>query len=134
MLEFYTLSFETYHNDKFMGGDSTTILIDEDSAPDLNCSTDLNWENLDFVYPTCGVMLPFSIYRSNKKGRVISWYDCSLFNRNTWDIKEWKTPLNITIKSSTRKRNMSIAEVLKWHDADKAIQYLKEKGLTIDVK
>jgi hypothetical protein len=134
MLEFYTLSFETYHNDKFMGGDSTTILIDEDSAPDLNCSTDLDWENLDFVYPTCGIMLPFSIYRSNKKGRVISWYDCSLFNRNTWDIKEWKAPLNITIKSSTRKRNMSIAEVLKWHDADKAIQYLKEKGLTIDIK
>lgn len=134
MLEFYTLSFETYHNDKFMGGDSTTILIDEDSASDLDCSTDLDWENLDFVYPTCGCMLPFSIYRSNKKGRVISWYDCSPFNRNTWDIKEWKTPLNITIKSSTRKRNMSIAEVLKWHDMDKAIQYLKEKGLTIDMK
>jgi len=134
MLEFYTLSFETYHNDKFMGGDSTTILIDEDSAPDLNCSTDLDWENLDFVYPTCGMMLPFSIYRSNKKGRVISWYNCSLFNRNTWDIKEWKAPLNVTIKSSTRKRNMSIAEVLKWHDADKAIQYLKEKGLTINTK
>lgn len=134
MLEFYTLSFETYHNDKFMGSNSTTILIDEDSAPDLNCSTDLDWENLDFVYPTCGMMLPFSIYRSNKKGRVISWYDYSLFNRNTWDIKEWKAPLNITIKSSTRKRNMSIAEVLKWHDMDKAIQYLKEKGLTIDIK
>ncbi len=134
MLEFYTLSFETYHNDKFMGGDSTAILIDEDSAPDLNCSTDLDWENLDFVYPTCGMMLPFSIYRSNKKGRVISWYNCSLFNRNTWDIKEWKAPLNVTIKSSTRKRNMSIAEVLKWHDANKAIQYLKEKGLTINTK
>lgn len=133
MLEFYTLSFETYHNDKFMGSDGTTILIEEDSAPDLNCSTDLNWENLDFVYPTCGMMLPFSIYH-RKKGRLISWYDCSLFNRNTWDIKEWKAPLNITIKSSTRKRNMSIAEVLKWHDMDKAIQYLKEKGLTIDMK
>ena len=133
MLEFYTLSFETYHNDKFMGGDSTTILIDEDSAPDLNCSTNLDWENLDFVYPTCGLMLPFNIWNT-KKGRIVSFFNCSLFDRNTWDIKEWKTPLNITIKSSTRKRNMSIAEVLKWHDADKAIQYLKEKGLTIDIK
>lgn len=133
MLEFYTLSLETYHNDQFIESNSSTILIDESEAPDFDCVTDLDWENLDFVYPACGLMLPFNIWNT-KKGRLVSWFHCSLFDRNTWDIKEWKTPLNITIKSSTRKKNMSIAEVLKWHDADKAIQYLKEKGLTIDVK
>lgn len=135
MLEFYYLSLETYHNDQLMGGDSSIILIDESEASDFNCVTDLNWENLDFVYPACRLMLPFDIWRNNKKGRVVTWFHSSLFNRNTWDIKEWKTPLNITLKSSIRKKtNVSIAEVLKWHDVNKAIQYLKEKGLTIDIK
>lgn len=134
MLEFYILSLKTYHNDQFMGSDNATILIDENEAPDFNCDVDLNWENLDFVYPACGIMLPFNVW-NGKKGRTVSWFNCSLFNRNTWDIKEWVAPLNITIKSSaTKKDNVSISEVLKWHDADKAIQYLKEKGLTINVE
>lgn len=134
MLEFYTLSLETYHNGQRVGRDSSTMLIDKSEAPDFDCVTDLNWENLDFVYPACGLMLPFNIWNT-KKGRIVSFFNCALFDRNTWDIKEWKTPLNITLKSSARKRsNVSIAEVLKWHDADKAIQYLKEKGLTINAK
>lgn len=78
MLEFYTLSLETYHNDQRVGRDSSTILIDESEAPDFDCVTDLNWENLDFVYPACGLMLPFNIWHT-KKGRLVSFFNCSLF-------------------------------------------------------
>ena len=76
MLEFYTLSLETYHNDQRVGRDSSTILIDESEAPDFDCVTDLNWENLDFVYPACGLMLPFNIWNT-KKGRLVSFFNCS---------------------------------------------------------
>jgi hypothetical protein len=84
---------------------------------------------LDEFYYDFGCHLPFNVWNFDK-GRLISFFYFSFFDSNTWDIKEWKTKdLNIVIKFSTKKATVSLSEILKWNDSDKAIQYLKERGL-----
>lgn len=129
MLQFYHQYLETYRNGELIERAHSLILIEEEKESSHNYSFNLTWNNLDDFYHDFGLHLPFNIWDSNK-GRIISFFYFSFFDSNTWDIKEWKTKdLNIVIKFSTEKATVSLAEILKWHDSDKAIQYLKEKGL-----
>ena len=68
-----------------------------------------------------------------KKGRLVSFFDGNPFKKDFRDIKEWKTKLNITVKVEYTDIThlMSIDEVLKWYDAEKAIQFLNERNLKI---
>jgi hypothetical protein len=129
MLQFYHQYLTTYRNGELMQRVHSLILIEEEKESSHNYSFNLTWDNLDNFYHDFGFHLPFNIWNFDK-GRVISFFNSSLFDSNTWDIKEWKTKdLNIVIKFSTKKATVSLAEILKWHDSDKAIQYLKERGL-----
>jgi len=129
MLQFYHQYLTTYRNGELMQTVHSLILIEEEKESSHNYSFNLTWDNLDNFYHDFGFHLPFNIWNFDK-GRVISFFNSSLFDSNTWDIKEWKTKdLNIVIKFSTKKATVSLAEILKWHDSDKAIQYLKERGL-----
>ena len=70
--------------------------------------------------------------RNFKRGRRISFFHFELRNRKTWDIKEWKeNQLDIILNIKYEEYTPSINEVLKWHNGEKAIQYLIERGLTI---
>lgn len=129
MLQFYHQYLETYRNGELMQKRHSLILIEEEKESSHNYSFNLTWNNLDDFYHDFGFYLPFNIWNFNK-GRRISFFNFSFFNSNTWDIKEWKTKdLNIVAKFSTKKATVSLSEILKWHDSDKAIQYLKERGL-----
>lgn len=128
-MKFYNHYVTTYHNGveiahKMCG----TVLVDE--APE-NRTDELTWDNLTEYYRHNGLALPFNVWH-RKKGRLVSFFDGSLFNKDKRDIKEWKTPLNITVKHEYREKlGVSIEYVLKWFDVDKAIQYLNERGLKI---
>lgn len=129
MLQFYHQYLETYRNGELIQKGHSLILIEEEKESSHNYSFNLTWDNLDDFYYDFGCHLPFNVWNFDK-GRVISFFYSSLFDSNTWDIKEWKTKdLNIVVKFSTKKATVSLAEILKWHDSDKAIQYLKERGL-----
>lgn len=44
-------------------------------------------------------------------------------------MKQWKEELNIEIKTTWTEYKPTINELLNFHDGDKAIQYLVERGL-----
>lgn len=129
-MEFYK-SFLTLYNEKgeriarrYCG---LTLL---ETTPENTIDT-ITWDNLSDYYTKYGVLLPFSLWY-RKKGRLISFF--SSIETSCPDIKEWKTDLNLTLKHDYMKDDwVSIEDVLKWHDIDKAIQYLKEHGLSISM-
>lgn len=129
-MEFYDVIYEIYNND---------TKVDEQWGKDLTDSPiekeiKINWENLHDIYKDYGIILPFNYWKL-KKGRRISFFNCKVSDKNTWDIKEWKTPeLNITLKIKYEKRNsncISLNEILNWYDHEKAMIYLKEKNIKL---
>lgn len=129
-MEFYYIRYKTYHNDTLINSTSgSTILTDVE--PQDN-TIYLNWENLEKYYSEDGFFYPFEIWNF-KKGRRISFWSGHLFPRNKdeRDVKEWREELNVRIEVTYKKFKPSIEDVLKWHNVDKAIAYLNEKGLKI---
>jgi len=128
-MEFYNHYTTTYHNGVEVASKMCGTMLSEDTPE--NRTDELTWDNLDEYYHENGLALPFNVWNC-KKGRLVSFFNGSLFNKNTHDIKEWKTPLNITVKHEYKKKlGVSIDYVLKWYDVDKAIKYLNEHGLKI---
>ncbi len=127
-MEFYNHYTTTYHNGVKVASKMCGTMLSEDTPE--NRTDELTWNNLKEYYHENGLALPFNVWNC-KKGRLVSFFNGSLFNKNKRDIKEWKTPLNITVKHEYKKRFVSIDYVLKWYDVDKAIQYLNEHGLKI---
>jgi hypothetical protein len=97
-----------------------------------NKTIPITWENLTDVMRAYGIVVGFNVWNL-KRGRVISFFDSEIFNRKTWDIKEWKEPdFDLSLETTFEEYTPSIQEVLEWHDGKQAFQYLKENGLSID--
>lgn len=128
-MKFYYVTSSTYHNDTLIGHCGCKALL----AEEPQTTTDiLTWDNIEEYYNKNGMSCKFNIW-SFKKGRVVSFFLDRFFPRkNERDVKEWKEELNIKIVTTYREFSPSIAEVLKWHDAEKAIAYLNERGLKIN--
>ena len=129
MLNFYTVITRTYHNGEYIGASRGTTCLDYEPE---NKTIALTWDNLDDYYYNHGMAVKFNIWKM-KKGRRVSFFvdDILPLNKNKWDIKEWKTDLNIEIRIEYRKDNLNINEVLRWHNGEQAIQYLVERGLSV---
>lgn len=128
-MEFYNHYTTTYHNGVEVAFQMCGTMLSENVLE--NRTDELTWDNLNDYYRENGLALPFNVWYF-KKGRLVSFFNGSLFNKNKRDIKEWKTPLNITVKHEYKQRlGVSIDYVLKWHNPEKAIQYLNERGLKI---
>lgn len=128
-MKFYYVTSSTYHNDTLIGHCRGKALL----AEEPQTTTDiLTWDNVEEYYNKDSLSCKFNIWHF-KKGRVVSFFLDRFFPRkDERDIKEWKEELNIKIVTTYREFNPSIAEVLKWHDAEKAIAYLNERGLKIN--
>jgi len=128
-MKFYDCYVTTYHNGvEIITKNYGTILTDD--IPESK-TDELTWNNLDEYYYPNSLALPFNVWY-RKKGRMVSFFNGSFLNKNKRDIKEWKTPLNITVTYKyIEKLGVSIDYVSKWRDIDKAIQYLNEHGLKI---
>ena len=126
MLNYYLVKQVTYHNGEKIcvrGGSCLTEDIKNDTLQEIT------WENLESelvkcIFCSCG----FSIWY-RKKGRHVEFYPDTGIHK---PVKEWKSPnLNIQIKTIYTPATPSIDTLLHWHDGDKAIQYLVERGITI---
>ena len=131
MLKFYSVSYTTYHNGTFITTNHGRTICDESEVKTF--SEEITWDNLTEILHKYGCSLPFNVWEF-KKGRRVSFFSGNPFKKDFRDIKEWKSPLNLTIKVQYKDISnvMSIQDVLKWHDAEKAIQYLNERGLKIN--
>ena len=131
MLKFYTIYYTTYHNGTEITTKSAQTLCDESQVEEWRKT--FTWENLtELYYEIGGLACGFNIW-DFKRGRIVSFYDGSLFGDRA-DVKEWKhKELNIEVKCEWHEWSPSIAKILEWHDGEKAIQYLNERNLRIGV-
>ena len=130
MLKFYSIAYKTYNNGTYIDTHYATTLKEESETK--NDLVFINWDNLSEMYHKHNLLLPFNIWNF-KKGRLVSFFVDNPFKKNFRDVKEWKTKLDIMVKIEYTdiSNSMSIEDVLKWHDAEKAIQYLNERNLKI---
>jgi len=130
MLEFYRISIEVYNNNEYISTDTRLNLVDDSLVILEEYSQNItNWNTLSEYYKNNGLWLPFTLY-DTKRGRRICFFEPRIFNKNTWDIKEWKQKeLDIKITYYYTKINPSLDEIYKWKDAEKAHRYLKEHDL-----
>ena len=124
-MKFYYVYTTTYHNDTRIGTCIGKILVNE--VPKAK-TTILTWDNLEENYRKNGLLYKFNIWNC-KKGRRVSFFLDTLFCEK--DVKEWKEELNIRIETTYKEFSPCIADVLKWHETEKAIAYLNERGLKI---
>ena len=130
MLKFYSIAYKTYNNGTYIDTHYATTLKEESETK--NDLVFINWDNLSEMYHKYNLSLPFNIWNF-KKGCLVSFFVDNPFKKNFRDVKEWKTKLDIMVKIEYTdiSNSMSIEDVLKWHDAEKAIQYLNERNLKI---
>ena len=130
MLKFYSIAYKTYHNDTYIDTEYAKTLVEEGAVKDEIIQ--INWDNLSEMYHKYSLSLPFNIWNF-KKGRLVSFFVGNPFKKDFRDIREWKSDLNIWVKVEYTDitDSMSIDEVLKWHNAEKAIQFLNERNLKI---
>ena len=130
MLKFYSIAYKTYHNGTYIDTHYGKTLAEESEVKDDIVL--INWDNLSEMYHKYSLSLPFNIWNF-KKGRLVSFFVGNPFKKDFRDIKEWKTKLDIVVKVEYTdiSSSTSIEDVLKWHEAEKAIQYLNERNLKI---
>ena len=130
MLKFYSIAYKTYNNGTYIDTHYATTLKEESETK--NDLVFINWDNLSEMYHKYNLSLPFNIWNF-KRGRLVSFFVDNPFKKGFRDVKEWKTKLDIMVKIEYTdvSNSMSIEDVLKWHDAEKAIQYLNERNLKI---
>lgn len=126
MLKYYKVAYMTFDkNEEIVSYSGTTI---QEEGAVQNKTFHLNWDNIEEIQKQYGVYLGFSILKK-KKGRVISFFGW------TNDIKEWRTKeLNLIFEILYMEVTPpSIAEILKYSDGEKAIQYLNQLGLKLNL-
>lgn len=136
MLKFYNVCATTYHNDtkigeKFVG----RMLLDEAELAAQPTILNFTWENLEELYYEYGTAADFNVWKFNK-GKLVSFFDYKHFNKDFKDVKQWKSPeLNIRVEYEyLENKFISIQDALRWHEIDKAIRYLNERGFIYDRK
>lgn len=127
MLHMYSIKYTTYHEgekiDSMINDYIRYLMLDKEPKDKV---INITWENVgklkelqaEYRIP----FLPIFIDQT-RKGRII--------NR---EIKEWKThSLNMQLVITYKLHTPSIKEVLNYGNGNKAIQYLKERGLGVNV-
>ena len=127
MLNFYKYYTTTYHNGKEIKTRYCGEFIAE--TPPEDTTEELTWENLAEKDHENGLSYPFNVWNF-KRGRRVSFFN-EFGEKFEKDIKEWETPLNISVKHEYQLYNPSIEHIMKFPNGEKAIQYLIERGMTI---
>lgn len=131
MLHYYRVLYTTYNNGVKVGRTDGFTIADENEIKEKTIP--ITWENLKEVYYDYGLNFPFN-YWNFKRGRVISFFEGGLTDKNRRDIKEWKTPtLNIKLVITYETFPCSLNDILNYWNSEKAIQYLRERNLSCPI-
>ena len=80
-MKYYRCCAETYHNGKLVGAQNGGGSLTEKEMPAKEKFI-ITWENLSEMYHKLNLMCDFNIWNF-KKGRLVSFFDGRLFNKNT---------------------------------------------------
>lgn len=127
MLNFYRHYTTIYRSGKEIKTKYCGEFIAENQPEDF--TEELTWKNLTEKYDKNGFNYPFNIWNL-RRGRRVSFFN-DFGEKFEKDIKEWETPLNISVKHEYQLYNPSIEHIMKFPDGEKAIQYLVERGIAI---
>ena len=131
MLHYYRVLYTTYNNEVKVGSYCGFTIADENEIKEETIP--ITWKNLEEVYHDHGLSLAFNLWHF-KRGRVISFFEGCLTDKNRRDIKEWKTPtLNIKLVITYEIFPCSLNTILNYWDSEKAIQYLRERNLSCPI-
>lgn len=130
MLKFYRVKCTTYVNGIDRGTNyGWEVLMEEEEAKDY--SVIATWENITEFYHDYAPASCFQLYNF-KRGKYLSFNDFNLFKRYTWDIAQWRHPeMKIELKFHYKEIHPSINEILRYHNGEKTMQYLLERGMNI---
>lgn len=106
-------------NGNTIRSDSWPCIVDENDA--ASSERTFTWDNIDEFDAYYLEML------SKRKGRkiIINSWD----GRFVW--KEWKHDLKLTERTAYKECNLSLEDIMKLRNSDLAIEYLKQRGLTV---
>lgn len=125
MFKFYYIHYTTYYKGREVGRCTARALCEESQVK--NFRKKVTWENLSNILEDLGCCRNFSVWNM-KRGRQISF-------DNTWpwqEPKEWKhADPQVEIECRWSERQVSIQDILKWPDSEKAMQYLNERKIKI---
>lgn len=126
MLEFYRVHYTTYYKGERIGTYCNARTV-SDTVPQDKVYR-ITWENFNEVVEKVAIAGGFNAY-DHKKGLVIDLYSIGIFGKR---LKSWKiADPELEIKVTYTHYLPTIQEVLDWHNQTQAIQYLKEKDLSI---
>ena len=125
-MDFYYVNYITKHCGHVIGSYTGKVLL-EDKPEDKHY--DITWDNLREVYEEAGLVCKFNIWNCKKGRRVCFFIDGLIPHKWEKDIKEWKNPnLDITLDVIYHvRRDVSISEIMNYHDGAKALKYIEEK-------
>lgn len=126
MLKFYCIHYTTYYKGEEVACSTARCLCDESKVD--NWRVKVTWGNLAELWEQIGgLACGFTIWNM-KRGRQLSFPD-------TWpwqEPKEWKhADPQIEIECCWSECQVSIQDIMEWYDSEKAMQYLKERGLMV---
>ena len=135
MLNFYYRSVKLLINDKEVlknslkynysyGLDNLLVLLEK---PPKSEEIKISWENLETAVPKKFLYAHDIKVHHHRKGRILIYYPSDKFFGKI--IKENKEELSMTMVHQYRKAEISLKEILEYHDGEKVIKYLQERGL-----
>lgn len=135
MLNFYYKSVKLLINGKEVpknslkytysyGLDDLLVLLEK---PPENEEIKISWENLETAVPKKFLYAHDIKVHHHRKGRTLIYYPSDKFFGKI--IKENKEELSMTMVHQYRKTKISLKEILEYHDGEKVIKYLQERGL-----
>lgn len=135
MLNFYYRSVKLLINGKEVlknslkytysyGLDDLLVLLEK---PPENEEIKISWENLETAVPKKFLYAHDIKVHHHRKGRTLIYYPSDKFFGKI--IKENKEKLSMTMVYQYRKAEISLKEILEYHDGEKVIKYLQERGL-----
>lgn len=128
MLKAYRIICRTIINGKCVSSDSGMTICE--SSNTLNRSTAITWENVEEKFLKNSWAMGFGLL-CRRKGKVIYYNDGQHFIDRR--IKEWKTPvLDIQLVVEYKESKISMRDLMNYHDADIALQYMKERGIAFN--
>lgn len=131
MLKMFQDHVTTFVDGKEIFSMSTGKMMCEKAPKDQ--TVDVTWDNVSDVELKLGWRLPFSVH-DGWRGRYIAFDSVYLaFSKDKpAPIKERKTPIpGIQVQIHWEETDPPIEEILQWHEGNKAIRYLAERGLNL---
>lgn len=122
-MKFYRVCIKIYYNGEliYLNRQGKTLC---DNTP-VNKIYDIMWDTLDESMKMAH--FGFNCYKK-KKGRIFEIFSPT---GRRYVFKEWKEELNLHGVVLYEEYTPSIQKILDWHEGDKAIQYLVERGINV---